>query len=56
MKRNHVLLLIALLLILLGDLIAWRIQTNHGEVVIKDLRFIGSNGMLMSGLLYVQKA
>jgi len=42
-----------LLLILAGDLLAWRIQTNGGEVSVTDVRWTAADGTGMSGLLYV---
>jgi len=54
-KRTWCLLAISLLLILVGDLLASCIQTDWGNVKIRDVRFVGSNGTIMSALLYVPK-
>lgn len=52
MRKSRVFAL-GLLLVLIGGLLAWQTQTNGGQIEIKDVRFIGTNGVLMSGLLYV---
>ncbi len=44
---------IALALVFLGGLLAWGTQTDFGNVKIKDVRFMGSNGTQMSALLYI---
>lgn len=53
--RLWYLLLIALALVLLGAGLAAWIQTNGGTVAVHDVRFVGTNGTMMSGLLYVPK-
>lgn len=45
--------LIGLILVALGGVIAWQAHTDGGRVTIKDVRFMGTNGTLMSGLLYI---
>lgn len=52
-RRYYYLLGAALLLVLLGGLLASYIQTGGGTVEIKDVRFVGTNGTEMSGLLYI---
>ena len=47
------LLTVSLLLVLLGSLLANLVQTNFGTVEVRDVRFAGSNGLMMSGLLYI---
>ncbi len=47
------LLTVSLLLVLLGSLLASLVQTNFGTVEVRDVRFAGSNGLMMSGLLYI---
>ncbi len=54
-KRTWYLLFMALLLVLLGGGLAAWIQTNGGAVEVNDVRFMGTNGQMMSGLLYVPK-
>jgi Fe-S cluster assembly scaffold protein SufB len=54
-KRTKIVLGIALSLILVGGLLAHLTQTDCGKVKVSDVRFTGSNGMIMSGLLYVPK-
>lgn len=51
--KPRVLLFIALALILMGDLLAWGVQTSGGEIRVIDTRWVGSGGTVMSGLLYV---
>lgn len=48
------LLIIALILIVGGGLLAYCIQTSGG-IKVRDLRFMGSDGKLVSALLYVPK-
>jgi pimeloyl-ACP methyl ester carboxylesterase len=50
------LLLIALALIVGGGWLASRIQTDGGNVAIKDLRFVGTSGREISALLYVPRS
>ena len=47
------LVVLALGLILGGDVLAWVIQTDGGAVDVRDVRWTGSDGARMSGLLYV---
>jgi pimeloyl-ACP methyl ester carboxylesterase len=42
-------------MILVGDLLASCVQTDFGNVKIRDVRWAGSNGTVMSGLLYIPK-
>jgi pimeloyl-ACP methyl ester carboxylesterase len=51
-KRLYVLVL-GLVLVLVGGWVAWNTQTDGGRIDIKDVRFIGTNGTQMSGLLYI---
>ncbi len=53
MKHPVRILIIALLLILLGGFVSWTVQTSGGSTTIKDVRWVGSNGTMMSGLLYI---
>ncbi len=52
-RRLYVVLAVALLLVFGGGALASWVQTNGGTVTIKDVRFIGTNGLQMSALLYV---
>lgn len=52
-RRYWIILFIALALVLGGGLLASWTQTNGGTVTIKDIRFAGTNGMVMSALLYI---
>jgi hypothetical protein len=53
--KVHWILVVAILCILVGGFMAYRTQTDGGNVVIRDVRFMGTNGTMMSGLLYVPK-
>ncbi|MFO7624982.1 MAG: alpha/beta fold hydrolase [Anaerolineales bacterium] len=53
MKQAKFFLVIAILLIFIGDMMAWLTQTNGGSITIKDVRWVGTNGTMMSGLLYI---
>ncbi|MCA9915181.1 MAG: alpha/beta fold hydrolase, partial [Anaerolineae bacterium] len=47
------LFLLGLVLVFLGGLLAWNTQTSGGSIEIKDVRFVGTNGTMMSALLYI---
>ena len=53
--KVHWILVLALLLILVGGFVAYRVQTGGGKIAIRDVRFMGSNNIMMSGLLYIPK-
>jgi pimeloyl-ACP methyl ester carboxylesterase len=53
--KVHWALVFALLLILIGGFVAYRVQTGGGNIAIRDVRFMGSGGIMMSGLLYIPK-
>ena len=53
--KVHWILVLALLLILVGGIVAYETQTGGGSIVVRDVRFMGSGGVMMSGLLYVPK-
>lgn len=55
MKRSSLLLIIGFVLVLIGSLLAYLIQTDFGNVRIRDIRFNGPNGSIMSALLYIPK-
>ncbi|MBM4447486.1 MAG: alpha/beta fold hydrolase [Chloroflexi bacterium] len=50
-----ILLAVALLVILVGNLLACMTQTDWGNVKVRDVRFAGTDGIIMSALLYVPK-
>jgi pimeloyl-ACP methyl ester carboxylesterase len=52
-RRLYYLLGLAILLVLIGGLLASYIQTGGGTIQIKDVRFVGTNGTEMSALLYI---
>ena len=39
----------------MGDLLASCVQTDFGNIKVRDIRRAGSNGTVMSGLLYIPK-
>ncbi len=47
------LLILALVLIFVGGLLAWLVQTGGNTIKVKDVRFAGSNGKINSALLYI---
>jgi pimeloyl-ACP methyl ester carboxylesterase len=49
-------LALAVLLILSGSFLAHYIQTSGGSVRIQDVRFAGTNGHMMSALLYIPRS
>jgi pimeloyl-ACP methyl ester carboxylesterase len=53
MRKTYTLLVIALILVLAGSLIGYFAQTSGGTVTVRDVRFMGTNGTLMSALLYI---
>ncbi len=50
-----IMLVVALLVILAGNVLACVTQTDGGKVEIRDIRFKGANDMTISALLYVPK-
>jgi pimeloyl-ACP methyl ester carboxylesterase len=55
-KRNKIIMLgVALFVILVGNLLAFMTQTDWGNVKVRDVRFVGTNGIIMSALLYEPK-
>ena len=54
-RTNIIMLAVALFLILAGDLLAFMVQTDGCNVKVSDVRFEGTNGFIMSALLYVPK-
>ena len=53
-KRRGWLILVGLAIVLAGALIAQSIRTTDGTTV-RDIRFAGTNGTVMSALLYIPK-
>lgn len=51
--KSRLLLILALVLIIGGGFIAYLVQTGGGDIEIRDVRFMGSNGIMMSALLYI---
>lgn len=54
-SRSLLLFLLGAALILVGGLIAFWTQTAGGQVSVRDVRFIGTNGTQLSGLLYIPR-
>jgi hypothetical protein len=55
MNRDLRQLLIGLGLILGGGFLAWWVQTDGGEVRIREVRFVGANGIGQFGRLYTPR-
>lgn len=53
MKKRLQVLILGLVLVMVGGWVAWNTQTDGGQIEIKDVRFMGTNGTQMSGLLYI---
>ena len=53
MKNSTKVLIIALVLILVGSAVAWITQTDGGKIVIKNVRFVGPNGIIQNATLYI---
>jgi pimeloyl-ACP methyl ester carboxylesterase len=51
--RAKLLLVIALVMIVVGGLLANLVNTDWGKVEVRDIRFVGTNGVVMSALLYI---
>ncbi len=52
-RKQNITLIIALLLVLVGSFLANAIQTNGWTVQVKDVRWVATNGLEMSALLYI---
>ena len=52
-SKKRILLVVSLLLILLGSILAYRIQTDGGEIQVRELNIAGEDGRILSGLLFV---
>ncbi len=52
-KRTWVLLAISLCLILVGDLLAFAIQTDWGKIRVENVRFERTDGKMQAGVLYI---
>jgi len=46
-------MLLGLFMVWLGGFVAYQVQTDGGTISIRDVRFMGSNGVMMSALLYI---
>ncbi|WP_335872534.1 alpha/beta hydrolase family protein [Bacillus sp. 2205SS5-2] len=44
--------IISLIIVLVGSLVAQNVQTNSGTVTVKDVRFVGDNGNMLSAKLF----
>src|SRR4030043_159204 len=54
-RKLIIMLAVALLVILMGKLMAYMTQTDWGNVQVRDVRFEGTNGLTLGALLYVPK-
>lgn len=55
MHKESRFIVVGLVLALAGGILAWLVQTQGGTIAIRDLRFNGPGGSVMSALLYVPK-
>lgn len=55
MKIRKIFLVISLLLILIGSSLGYAIQTDYGNIEIKEVKFNGVNGNTIHGYLYIPK-
>jgi pimeloyl-ACP methyl ester carboxylesterase len=55
MRKETRLIVAGLVLALVGGIVAWITQTGGGGIAIRDLRFNGPGGSVLSALLYVPK-
>jgi len=55
-RKLIIMLVVALFVILVGNLLAYMTQTDWGNVKVRDVRFAGDNGIMISALLYVPKS
>ena len=53
MRRRHVIMITAVLMIVAGGLVAAAVQTNGGQLEVKEVRFAGPDGQTIEGDLYV---
>jgi pimeloyl-ACP methyl ester carboxylesterase len=53
MRKETRLALIGAILVFVAGCVAWMVQTDSGKVAVRDLRFAGSNGTVMSALLFI---
>jgi hypothetical protein len=51
MKRNMFLIL-GVAFALIAGIIGWLVETDAGRVAVRDVRFVGTNGTVMSALLW----
>jgi len=55
MKRHVWLACLGVLIVLAAGIVAFSVQTAGGKVQIRDIRFVGNDGTVMSALLFVPK-
>jgi len=46
-------LIVSILMVFVGGLLAYWVQTDGGKIAVRDTRFMGTDGIMMSGLLYI---
>jgi pimeloyl-ACP methyl ester carboxylesterase len=54
-KKGVFWVLLSLALVFVGSLIAHLVQTDFGRVQVKDVRFVSSDGKILSALLFIPK-
>lgn len=55
MKTRKIVLIISLVLILMGSILGYAIQTDYGKIDIKEVQFTGTYGNAIHGYLYIPK-
>lgn len=55
-SRNRTLLLVSVFLCLVSMVGAWVLQTDFGNLAVKDVRTVGPNGKILPGTLYVPES
>jgi pimeloyl-ACP methyl ester carboxylesterase len=55
LMKGKLLLVVSILLILLGGIVANLVQNDSGNILVRDVRFAGTGGKIMSGLLFIPK-
>lgn len=55
MKKFAWIACLGVLIVLAAGMVAFLVQTDKGKVQIRDIRFVGTNGTVMSALLFIPK-
>lgn len=55
MRRSRVLIVVSLILMIMGSLLAYAVQTDGGAVDVKEVKFAIRDGQVITGILYTPK-